>query len=258
MNVLQNLFKIHAQVLEQAVVKVKDPAVHNRKAPGGVRLLHGGCLDDVAALLHDIELDKSVVASSLVGNGIELGLVEAVNVTDVAQPGVQQAEVLGRHGCLDTTTAVVAADNNVLDVQVLDGVVDDGHDVDVNVADEVGNVAVDKSLARLKTGDLFGRDARVTAADPEVLGLLASRELLEKGRVFAELLGGPGLIFGKHTVVRLLQVLADVVGGHLGRPGALCRGGVRRSGIGGTRRSGSKVEDRGCQRAAAQVSKEGE
>ena len=58
----------------------------------------------------------------------------------------------------------MSADDNVLDLEVADGVVDDRHDVEVNVADKVGNVAVDEHLAGLETGNGFGRDARVGAA----------------------------------------------------------------------------------------------
>jgi hypothetical protein len=47
---------------------------------------------------------------------------------------------------------------------VADGVVYDGHDVQVDVVDEVGDVAVDEHLAWIETGDGFGGDAGVRAA----------------------------------------------------------------------------------------------
>ena len=145
-----------------------------------VRLLHGGRLDHVAGRLDDVELDEAVVALGLVGDGAQLLVVQAVDVADVAQPGVEQAEVLGRHGGLDAAAAVVAADDDVLDVQVAHGVVDDGHDVEVGVADEVGDVAVDEHFAGLEAGDGFGGDAGVGAA----WGDMFSLELGELGDEF--------------------------------------------------------------------------
>lgn len=84
--------------------------------------------------------------------------MQTVDVADVSQPGVQKAEVLGSHGRLDTSAAVVTADDDVLDAEVLDGVVDDAHSVEISVADEVGDVAVDKCLAWLKAADLLRGD----------------------------------------------------------------------------------------------------
>lgn len=94
-----------------------------------VGLLDGSSLDDVAALLDNVELDKAVVALLLIRNGIKLGFVQTVDIANVSQPGVEQAQILGGHGSLDTAAAVVAADNDVLDAEMADGVVDDAHNV---------------------------------------------------------------------------------------------------------------------------------
>lgn len=177
----------------------------------GIALLEGGRLDHVAALLVDVELDEALVAGLLVLNGVELLLVQTIDVADVAQPGVHEAQVLGGHGGLDTAAAVVAADDNVLYLEVLDGVLDDAHNVEVRVAHQVGNVAVHKGVTGLQARDLLGGDARVGAADPEVLGVLAGRELLEELGVLGHLLGGPGLVVLKHLVVRLLEIHGDVL-----------------------------------------------
>lgn len=174
-----------------------------------------GRLDDVAALLNDVELDEPVISLALVGNGIELLLVKAVHVADVSQPGVQQTQVLGCHGGLDTAAAVVAADDDVLDAEVLDGVVDDAHGVEVSVADEVGDVAVDKCLAGLEAADLLGGDARVGASDPEVLGSLAGNEVLEEVGVDLGLVLSPLAVVDEQPVVALLEVLCDVLFGHV-------------------------------------------
>jgi hypothetical protein len=47
---------------------------------------------------------------------------------------------------------------------VTHSVVDDGHDIQVDVVDEVGDVAVDEHLTGIDTSEGFGGNARVGAA----------------------------------------------------------------------------------------------
>lgn len=219
----QHGLEINLEVLEQAVVEAKDPAVDNGVLVPGVALLDSGRLDNVAALFLDVELDEAIVAGVVVvggGKGVELLLVQPVDVADVTQPRVQEAEVARGHGGLDAAAAVVAADDDVLDAEVAHGVVDDAHDVEVRVADEVGDVAVDEGLAGLEAGDLLGGDARVGAADPEVLGALAGRELGEVAWVGRGFGGGPGAVVVEEPVVGLGEVFGELGGG-----GGVGRGG---------------------------------
>lgn len=71
----------------------------------------------------------------------------------------------------------------MLDLQVLDGILDDRAGVDVGRADDVGNVAVDEDITWLQTEDRGLGDARVGAAEPEDCGRLPSREGGEEGGV---------------------------------------------------------------------------
>ena len=73
---------------------------------------------------------------------------------------------------LDAAAAVVAADDDVLHAQDVDGVLEHREAVEVGVHDDVGDVAVDEHLAGREADDLVGRHAAVRAADPEVLGRL--------------------------------------------------------------------------------------
>ena len=159
---------VKLEILQQSVSESKDPTVHNRELVLSPTLLHSRRLDHIPTLLIHIQLNELIVLLFLcaaVGHNIvELLLVQSVDVADVSEPRVQQTHVLWCHGGLDTTTAVVAANDNVLNFEVADRVVYDGHDVEVDVVDEVGNVAVDEHLAGLETGDGFGGDARVGAA----------------------------------------------------------------------------------------------
>lgn len=211
LNVTKNLLHVDAQVGDAAILKVKDPAVNNGISVLLERVLDISRLDDVAALLDDVELDQAVVSLLLILDGIKLLLVEPVDVANVSQPRVEQAHVLGSHGGLDTSAAVVAADDNVLDLEVAHSVVDDAHDVEVGADDQVGNVAVDKGLASLETGDGLGGDSRITASDPEILGRLASSQVGEELGVLLEPLVGPLLVVLKETLVVFTQVALNVV-----------------------------------------------
>lgn len=155
---------IKLEILKQPILEPKHPSMHNRELILCIAQLHRRRLDNIPALLQHVQLNQPVVLGIRILDAVELVLVQTVYVADVTQPGVQEAEVLGRHGGLDTAAAVVAADDDVLDFEVADRVVDDRHDVEVDVVDEVGNVAVDEHLAWVDAGEGFGGDTRVGAA----------------------------------------------------------------------------------------------
>jgi hypothetical protein len=77
----------------------------------------------------------------------------------------------------------VSADDNVLDFQVLHGVLDDGERVDVRGDDDVGDVAMAEDLAGLEAQDGGLRAAGVGTADPEDLRCLPFPEAFEEGWV---------------------------------------------------------------------------
>jgi hypothetical protein len=164
LNLMQLPLMIKLEILEQPIPKPKHPPMHHRKLIFRPTLLHRGCLDNIPALLMHIQLHQPIILLLFILNFVELVLVQAVHVSDISQPGIEQAHVLWRHGGFDAAAAVMAADDNVLYFEVADGVVYDGHDVEVDVVYEVGNVAVDKHLAGFEACDGFGGDAGVGAA----------------------------------------------------------------------------------------------
>ena len=64
--------------------------------------------------------------------------------------------------------AVVSDDDDVLDLEHVDGELHHRQAIEVGMHDDVGDVAVDEHLARRQADDLVGRHAAVGAADPEV------------------------------------------------------------------------------------------
>ena len=73
-------------------------------------------------------------------------------------------------GGLDATAVVVPADDDVLYVEMHDGVFDHGHDVEVGIGDKIGDVAMHEDVAGFKTHDFVGGNAGVAA--PDVSSLL--------------------------------------------------------------------------------------
>ena len=52
-----------------------------------------------------------------------------------------------------------------------DSVIDDGHDVEIGVRDDIRDIPVDEDLACFQAHDFIGGDAAVAAADvPEFVG----------------------------------------------------------------------------------------
>ncbi len=66
-----------------------------------------------------VELHHAIEPGLLGGLGIHFGLVQAVHILDVAQPLVDQPQRLLRHRRLHAAATVVAADDDVLHMQVL-------------------------------------------------------------------------------------------------------------------------------------------
>jgi len=91
----------------------------------------------------------------------------------------------------------VAADDDMLDFQVHDGVADDAEGVQVARVQDVGDVAVHEDIAGLEAQERGFGDAGVGAADPEDLRGLALCEGGEEGGVVGGGSAGPGFVLGE-------------------------------------------------------------
>jgi hypothetical protein len=94
-------------------------------------------------------------------------------------------------GSLDASAAVVSRDYDVLDLQHLHGVLDDGQDVDVRGRHLVGHIPMDEQFPGLQANYLIGRHAGVRAADPQKLRALDGHQSGKKLRIFFNTLLGP-------------------------------------------------------------------
>lgn len=107
---------------------------------------HYGRLGDGEDRVAGVDLNQSTAFLFIVLNGIEAFAVLLFDLLDVAEPVVDQAVGVVAQGSGDTTAAVMAADNDVLDLEDVDGVLQDGEAVEVGGDDDVGNVAVGEDL----------------------------------------------------------------------------------------------------------------
>lgn len=156
-----------ADVADAPAGNVKEAAVDLQAALFDVVLDGGVGQQDLDAGL-DVELGNADGALLVVLNGVELILVSVAQRLERRQPGVQDtADTAVGQGGRGAAAGRVAAQHNVLHLEVGDGILDDGRGVDVGGGDDVGNVAVDKDVAGLQAQDGGLGTARVRAAKPD-------------------------------------------------------------------------------------------
>lgn len=116
------------------------------------------------------------------------------NLAHRLKPHVENVELVVGKGGLDTSARSVAAEHNVLDLEVLDAELDGRQQGDVGRVDDVGDVAQHKDLAGLLAQDGGFGDARVAAANPQDVGRLALGAVLEELGVFGGDVRGPDFV----------------------------------------------------------------
>ena len=93
--------------------------------------------------------------------------------------------------------AIMAADDDVLYLEDADGKFQYGEAIEVGVGENVGDVSMDKELARLEVDDLIGWHAAIGTADPEVGRVLFRSQFFKKTGVASGPVLGPLSIFLK-------------------------------------------------------------
>jgi len=94
----------------------------------------------------------------------------------------------------------MAAQHDMLDAHVRDGVLDHRGGGEVARVQDVGDVAVDEDVAGLEARDGGFGDAGVGAAEPEDFGGLAFGEGGEEGGVGFVGVGAPGFVAGEEAL----------------------------------------------------------
>jgi hypothetical protein len=119
-------------------------------------------------LLDDVKLAKAVVLEDFARERFQRGAMFFPHVLDVAQPVVDQTELLPAQRREHAAAAVVAADDDMLDVQHIHGELDHRQAVEIGVHDDVRHVAVHEQVAGHQPDDFVRGHAAVGAADPEI------------------------------------------------------------------------------------------
>lgn len=162
------------QGTQQATGDVVDQAVH-LQAPLLDGIEHGAVLLQFRDPVPDVQLRQ--LHDRLRGfEGLQGREILLTQPAEREQPGVQDPEFRVAQGGVDTAAGRVATDDDVFHLQVHDGVLDHAGRVEVAVVDDVGDVAVHEDVAGLEAQDGRLRAARVRAADPQDLRLLADGE----------------------------------------------------------------------------------
>ena len=184
-----------AEVADEAVLERVSPAVDGERLTALPGLVDDGGLRDIDDLLNDVEFAESVRAG-FVGEGVDVGGVLEADVLNVAEPIINEtdAALVERGG--DTSAAVVANNDDVLDAEDIDAELEAGEAVQVGVDDDVGDVAMDEKFAGTEVDDGVGGNAGVGAADPEILRRLLLGESSKKGGIVGVDLGGPAAVVG--------------------------------------------------------------
>src|SRR4051812_8021499 len=88
---------------------------------------------------------------------LELHVILPPHVLNVAQPVVDEAKAIVTQRGTDATAAVVAADDDMLDLQHLDSELQNRKTVEIGVDDYVGDVPMNEQLARRQADDFIRR-----------------------------------------------------------------------------------------------------
>ena len=113
------------------------------------------------------------------------------NILNVTEPVVDEAEALIEQGGGHPAAAIVTDHDDVLDLEDVDGVLQNGKAVEVGMADDVCHIAVHEEFTGIETHDFIRWYAGVCTADPEVLGGLLACQTFEKIWICLLARGGP-------------------------------------------------------------------
>src|SRR6266481_1868344 len=119
------------------------------------------------------------------------------HVLDVAQPMVGQSKAVPALDCPDAGTTIMATNNNVFDLQNIDGELQHGEAVEIAMRNNIGQIPMNKHFPRQEADDLIGGHAAIGTADPKVGRRLLAGEVLEEFRVRLPNAFGPGAVFFK-------------------------------------------------------------
>ena len=183
------------EVAKQSICEVVDPSMHFDIAGGG-RLQ-----DRRFAHMHDLDEDVEFAESARLPRccwlTVDFCAVELCDVPNMANPVIKDAASTRRERGGDTSASVVTANDDVLNLEFVYREVDHRKTIEIAVHNQVGNIAMHEDFTWHESDDFVGGNPTIGAADPEVLRVLLSREILEESRMIVLDTRGPLSIIRK-------------------------------------------------------------
>jgi hypothetical protein len=182
------------EIPEQAILHAVDPTMDREGLPPIPGIPDNRGLADIGHLLDDIEFAEASQPLPLPVLGIQKRKVFLKHVVDMTKPVVGQSDTVATKGGQDAAASVMSADDDMTDLEDIDGELDHRKGVEIGVGHDVGHISVNEDLAGSELDELLSRDPTVRASDPEIVGILLDCQFLKEPRVSPPLLGGPRAI----------------------------------------------------------------
>ena len=192
-----------SKVLQEAIANVVDPTVNFQILPTSPRVQYDGGLAQIADLLQHVEFAKEVRPLIRSDLALQKRGVLLPDADDVLQPRVDQSKPLPEESRKHSTAPIVPAHDDVLHLEHIDSVLQNGETVEVGMDDEICHVSVDEEFTGPKPDYLVRRNSAVGAPDPKVLRRLLLGQVLEERGVAPERLLDPGSV----VFEEMLQIL---------------------------------------------------
>jgi hypothetical protein len=163
------IIQVNLKIYKSASLGIKDTGVDAwERSVGGISLsfqstaLNGSSLVQVHALFNNIQLNQSAVTEFGILKAIQFDPVQAVNVSKVSEPVLKWGRVvISGSGSTNSTTIVVSADDNIRNLQVVDGVLKTRHEVEISVDDHICDVTQDKDRSSILSHDDIARNTGI-------------------------------------------------------------------------------------------------
>ena len=198
--------------------QIVDAAVQAERPPAGEHRLHRLTLQQTGELGANVGFHQGVQHTARVlragagagaGGGrnttvigdlrnfVMQGVAQLADAASQRRGFLRQRQGGQRERRLHAAAAVVAAEHHPLHLKVVEGILQDAHDVVVGGVEHIGDIAVDKKLAGLAAGEHLGGNAAVGATDPQRVGPLPVDPFFEIVRVMLTLLQRPAAVAGQ-------------------------------------------------------------
>ena len=119
------------------------------------------------------------------------------DILEVSQPIVTQTEAVATEGGTDAAATVMSTDDDVADLEDIDGELHHRQAIEIGVHDQIGYIAMNKQFTGQESDDFVGGDPAIGTANPEVFRGLLAGELEKEFRVDPSNLGGPSPVIGE-------------------------------------------------------------